>query len=462
MKKTLLSLAAVLSLAASAHAQTSGPWTGVPIGTALPSNYIQSEIRVVNAAVIWALTEENVANSLVRSYIRSVDGGTTWTGGNLAIPAGLSASSITAVDANTAWISAYASTAGAAQGVYKTTDGGVTWNRQTTASFSGTDAFINGVHFWDANNGVCFGDANPHAVGARLEIYTTTDGGTTWTRNNAAPAVTSLSEYGLVHSYFVRGNTIWHGGASDNGSGVGSGAKLYKSTNRGVTWTAAGTDLTNAVSNIAFTDDLRGIMSEGLDLAATTDGGTNNNLIATTGPFRAWGLDNVPGLNNTYISVGSEVATGATLANVGTSISRDAGATWTSLNSGVFQYEIDMFSASVGYVGGIGGSTTSAPIWRLNTAILSSRNSAALKGVLKVYPNPSNDGVFKLNVNAPSTKTREVTVTDALGRVVYTTSLNATAVGQDVSLDLSKHKAGLYTLRLETEQGTAVEKLVIQ
>jgi hypothetical protein len=82
---------------------------------------------------------------------------------------------------------------------------------------------------------------------------------------------------------------------------------------------------------------------------------------------------------------------------------------------------------------------------------------------VQVFPNPSNDGVFKLNVAANNSNPRRLSVTDALGREVYTTTLRATgATSQDVLVDLSKHKAGMYTLQLETEQGAVSKKLVIQ
>jgi photosystem II stability/assembly factor-like uncharacterized protein len=467
MKKTLLSLAVALLFGATAHAQV---WTVQNFGAAaVPSNYTVEKVVAVNAATVWTLLRENVTGSQVRRYARTTDGGATWTGNTISIPSDLNVANITAVDANTAWIAAFAtaSTARASQGIWKTTDGGVTWNRQATAAFSSSASFPNGVYFWDSNNGVAFGDATSQTAGSRLEIYTTTNGGTTWTANNNGPQIQNSQEYGNAGVYFVLGNTIWTGGVSDDGSGSGTGgigARIYKSTDRGLTWTSYITDLTEAVSYIAFTDAQRGIMSSVFDVATTTNGGQTNSLAAVTGNFRPSGLDVVPGLPNTYISVGQAVQTPTSLNDYGSSISRDGGATWTDLETGKIQFEIDMLSNAVGYTGGYTGAAanpSTGGMYKLNQIITSSRNSVVLKGVLKASPNPSNDGQFQLSVNAPASKSRALTVTDALGRVVYTTNLNASA-SQNVTLDLSKHKAGLYTLRLETEQGTAVEKLVIQ
>lgn len=479
MKKTLLSLAFAMVLGGAAHAQTStGPWSIVSVGSAVPVNYISEDIITVNAATVWVLYREVGAAGQpalpVRTYARTIDGGTTWTGGAINIPANLNVANITAIDGNTAWIAAFATGSGsiAQQGIYKTTDGGATWTRQATATFSTNDSFPNVVHFFDANNGVCMGDATPHAVNARLEVYTTTNGGTTWVRNNNAPQVQNLQEYGLVNSYFALGNTIWHGGVSDDGTGPtsGTGARLFKSTDRGLTWTAHDTDLAYSVSNIAFTNANNGLLGSGFELNSTTNGGVTNSSAAYTGTYRAAGLDAVPGLTGAYISVG--VPQGGTSANNGSSISFDNGQTWTNMLPGttsINQYEIDMLSPSVGYTGSFTQGTTAAPtvnltgVTKLNSVITTSRNSAALKGVLQVFPNPSHDGRFALNVNLAGATKRDLTVTDALGRTVKHIKLNATgAAVQNQALDLSQCKAGVYTLRLETEQGSTVEKLVIK
>ncbi|GAB2969369.1 hypothetical protein GCM10027048_45350 [Hymenobacter coalescens] len=463
---------------ASAYAQ--GPWTQLSVGSAVPLGYITEKIVAVNANTVWVLYREIPAPTATtappaRTYARTTDGGATWTGGTINIPADLNVANITAIDGNTAWLAAFAtvSTAIPQQGIYKTTDGGVTWVPQGSSTFfKGPASFPNGVHFWDANNGVAFGDANPHTVGSRLEVYTTNNGGTTWTLSNSAPQVQNLLEYGLAGSFFVLGNTIWHGGVSDDGDtnpGGGIGARLYRSTDRGLTWTSHPTDLVDAVNYIAFTDQQNGLISSGYEVCSTSNGGQSNALTATVGTFRSAGMDAIPGLANAYISVG--VPEGGTSSNNGSSISFDGGQTWSNMLPGTTsfnQYEIDMLSPTVGYTGAVTQATQAAPtvnvrgVTKLTGSVTASRTSAAMKGVLQVFPNPSNDGQFNLKVNASSSKSREVTVTDALGRVVYHTNLNAASAGQGMSLDLSKHKAGVYTLRLETEQGTAIEKLVIQ
>ncbi|WP_400191249.1 T9SS type A sorting domain-containing protein [Hymenobacter sp. B81] len=463
MKKILLTLACAFALSTAASAQT--PYFVTQgIGAAItPQNHIVSDVEAVDASTAWILFRENIANGTARRFVRTVDGGTTWTGGPLNIPANLSVTNFTAVDGNTAWIAAY-STAGAGGGVFKTTDGGVTWTRQPTAAFTGADAFPNVIHFFDANNGVVMGDPNPRpagGVGGSLEVYTTTDGGTNWTRVSRAPVTTDAFEYGLVNSYFALGNTIWAGGYNDDDRAV----RLYKSTNMGVTWTAAPTDLLAAVNHIAFADQNNGLMANGLDLVKTTDGGATNTAIGYTGEFRDAGMDAVPGLPNTYVVVGSRDFAADSLNDYGASISRDGGVTWDVLDSSKGMFEIDVVSPSVGWAGSfLGATAVNGAVYKLNRSVtLANKPMAAVKADIQVYPNPSANGVFTLRNGAVNNKIGRVVVSDALGRQVYSTNLqDARVAGQEAPIDLSKQKAGVYTMLLQTEKGSVVEKLVIQ
>jgi photosystem II stability/assembly factor-like uncharacterized protein len=107
---------------------------------------------------------------------RTTNGGTNWTVSTITGATGSTGSSISALDANTAWIA----TTG---GIFKTTDGGLTWVQQLTALPS------NAIHFFDSNNGVCVADPNA----GYWAIYTTTNGGTNWTRVPSANIPSPLS-----------------------------------------------------------------------------------------------------------------------------------------------------------------------------------------------------------------------------------------------------------------------------
>jgi hypothetical protein len=78
-----------------------------------------------------------------------------------------------------------------------------------------------------------------------------------------------------------------------------------------------------------------------------------------------------------------------------------------------------------------------------------------IQSQLKIYPNPSN-GVF--NVELPEGKAFELTVTDLTGREISkqtaTTGLNL--------LDLKNAGKGVYLLNVKSENGTAVQKLIVE
>ena len=100
--------------------------------------------------------------------------------------------------------------------------------------------------------------------------------------------------------------------------------------------------------------------------------------------------------------------------------------------------------------------------YKAAATILGNR-SAEVQKALSVYPNPSASGVFNLQLTSGIKAGTAVRVFDNVGRLVLNQALNATSVSSQLAtIDLSKEKAGLYTLELRTESGVAQQKLVIE
>ncbi|HEX2901244.1 MAG TPA: T9SS type A sorting domain-containing protein [Bacteroidia bacterium] len=75
-----------------------------------------------------------------------------------------------------------------------------------------------------------------------------------------------------------------------------------------------------------------------------------------------------------------------------------------------------------------------------------------LTASINVYPNPSR-GVF--NIEIPNVNNAEITIVTVTGKLVYTTNTN-----QSLSkIDLSNLAAGMYLVRVKTEEGLAVKKI---
>lgn len=493
MKKSLLFLG-LLGFAGHVHAQTS-PWTIVNVPTSnilSQSNIVQ--LHTLSPTMVWGVTSDKVATgapaAIPRNFIRSNNtAGDQFDWGDISVTSGPTKSAtvgnISGVNATTAVACSYpgstfdgASTYGGE--IVKTTNGGQTWVKKTTsAQFQG--GFCNWVHMFDATTGVALGDPTGNA----FEILRTTDGGETWNRLTSNIPAPLTDEYGNAGAFFAIGNTIWVGMASQN---QGSQVRVFKSTDKGLTWTAsAPTPITYLIDKIAFKDANNGIAFgynttagaiSAVTYARTSDGGatwtqiTPNNT--ATGSFYRNDLDAV---NGVYYSTGPRFpvpTTNQAPEDFGSSYSTD-GVNWTTITlSGStlatvgYFFSMDLIpgttpGTTAGYSGfytdvnGLGG------IYKYAGAITATATrNAALQSALNVYPNPSASGVFSVDLGSELKTGAQLTVSDALGRQVKSQTLNAAAIGsRKISLDLSGEKTGVYTLQIRTDAGLATQKIVI-
>lgn len=154
---------------------------------------------MVNEDVIWAIADSNDFESpynFTSKFLRTTNGGLTWKTGTVGSLKNSVLLDIAAIDSNTARVTA--NNMAGSGGIYKTTDGGVSWIRQTTI----LPAFI---HFYDAQNGVQIN---------LTYIHTTSNGEETWIRVPDVPP-SLLNEYNIICSSnngrAQIGDTIWVG-----------------------------------------------------------------------------------------------------------------------------------------------------------------------------------------------------------------------------------------------------------
>lgn len=91
--------------------------------------------------------------------------------------------------------------------------------------------------------------------------------------------------------------------------------------------------------------------------------------------------------------------------------------------------------------------------------VLGTRAGTVQQSTMLVYPNPAT-GSFRLALLAGVARTATVTLRDATGRVVLTQT--RTLAGNDLAVDASSLRAGLYMVQVVTPEATQVGRVVVQ
>jgi len=86
--------------------------------------------------------------------------------------------------------------------------------------------------------------------------------------------------------------------------------------------------------------------------------------------------------------------------------------------------------------------------------VLVGLNEAGEQAYVSMYPNPATT---MLNLNA-NTQIKRVIVTNNLGQIVYSNEPGL----ENLQIDVSSFRAGIYLVKVETANGTAIQKVVIQ
>lgn len=293
-----------------------------------PADVMVMDFSTPNEQVCWAI---GYSGTPYGGYSHTTNGGNTWVCDTIGNNWNGYLYQVCALDENTAYI---LSQSGSSKGIYKTTDGGSTWNRQNAYN---TALYGPGyIHFFDSQNGVVVGDPN-------LETYTTTNGGLTWNPVTMPSALADEYAWNSGNGITAVGNTVW----------FSTGARVFKSTNKGYNWSVI---LTEPQYNvwwpcIKFQDSQTGIYSlkilGGINhiYRKTTDGGAtwntlSNSILDNLAPA---GMQHIPGTTSTYVVSGDQPQ-----GMRGVTITRDAGESWILIDNGGCNF-IEFPSISVGW-----------------------------------------------------------------------------------------------------------------
>jgi photosystem II stability/assembly factor-like uncharacterized protein len=208
--------------------------------------------------------------------LHTSDGGQTWTASQVFdsdpnCRCWPSFQAVSVIDANTAW-------AAASQNLWSTADGGNTWTKHLTPNWTQAPAgnwWFNGLQFVDANNGWVVG-ASPYGSPAGGIVFRTADGGNTW---NQQGMLTTFS--GLTGLSFVDANFGWVVGTA---SAVAS--SIYHTTDGGNTWNAeASPNGVGALNSVSFVDRYHGwAVGEGATIIAYTTPASSVQATASPNP----------------------------------------------------------------------------------------------------------------------------------------------------------------------------------
>jgi photosystem II stability/assembly factor-like uncharacterized protein len=256
---------------------------------------------------------------------RTTDGGRSWDDVSPPGTEGLNFRDVEARSDAAALVLAIGE--GEASRIYRTTDGGQTWDE----TFRNTDAaaFYNCMDFYPGGR---HGLAVSDSVDGKFRIIGTDDGGRSWDVLPSAGMPDSTGEANFSASgdcLVIRGKDAWFGGG-------GAAARIFHSTDRGLTWEATDSTIPTGdaagVFSLAFKDPRHGLavggnFSEPLDgvdsSAYTRDGRTwhNGGDMSQLGEDAAW----LSGRGHVVLVTGESGET------AGTDVSFDAGRTWHPL-----------------------------------------------------------------------------------------------------------------------------------
>ncbi len=417
-----------------------------------------TQVNVVNADVVWLLHTDFNADPPAdpQAFSVTTDGGSTWTEGTIDVgDTGSGIAMISAISATTAWVVAHQdpNTGGVVKGIFKTTDGGATWNRQDTALYEDAASFPNVVYFWDENHGFAQGDP----VDGYYELYLTDDGGDNWTRIPQADIPDPIAgEFGYTGQIFVTGDSVWW---------TTNYGRVYRNNNRGVgAWEVYQSEIddfggarTGNYGEISFHDANHGYLldSKGGNFYTTDNGGETWNFALPIGSLYKGAICAIPG-TNAIISTGSSETAG-----FGSSFSVDGGQTFTDIypESPFGLLDVQFIDLYTGYAGSFKADAdpdNNIPerggVYKWISNVLSGADNLKMNGFVS-FPNPVVD-VYHMGAKE---NISDVSVYNMMGQLVY--AAKPSSLTHDI--DMSNLPNGTYIINV-TVNGTKGSMKVIK
>lgn len=273
---------------------------------------------------------------------RTTDGGITWEHFQLEEEQDFEFRDIQAFGRDTVFVMSAGK--GRRSKIYKTTDGGRTW--KIIYQNEHKEGFFNGFEFWNGKECVLTGDP----VEGELFVSITKDGGDTWKQITNLPEIEN-GEYGFAASgshIDISGDNIWIGTG-------GRVARIFHSSDRGVTWDVRNTPMiqgapSQGIFSIGF---FKGFgVAVGGDYTQENEA-VINNVIFSYNNGKDWETKNnviLPYRSSVKVIRNIIIVTGPS----GTNVSSDQGESWIALKGKGF-HTLDVGSDSSIWAAGSDG-----------------------------------------------------------------------------------------------------------
>jgi photosystem II stability/assembly factor-like uncharacterized protein len=428
-----------------------------------PSNMMPIKFAPISEEVCWA-TAYSRTPPHSGTYLRTTNGGINWIYNKIAGTENFRSDWIYAKDINTAYIVTGKVGSTGHTGIYKTTDGGLTWQKHPTA-FLNSFWEICYIHFFDESNGVAIGQPKSY-TDDYYEIYTTSNDGVDWVRVPDAniPPVNPVA-YVSYPGMSAYGDCIWVPTVT-NSPNLGN-PRIFKSTDKGYTWSVTEIDLPNSSNKqywlgLAFENETTGILttchtsSTEAIIKKTTDGGeTWFDITKPLDLIVANSICVIPGLAGGYVVAGG--------VNDGTAYTVDGGDSWSLIDTKP-NYVLTFFSNEIGW-------SIEYPVDRIckyiGPAIISSIDEKQLDElptefiISQNYPNPFNPSTtFRYSI--PTQSKVVIKVYDILGNEIATLIDEEKPVGTyELTWNAANLSSGIYFYQLKAGDYVIAKKMIL-
>jgi photosystem II stability/assembly factor-like uncharacterized protein len=445
-------------------------FTDPATGYAIANNETATLVKTVDGGTHWkkivsglegnftSLFFTNSTTGYVTSYnypnyeiLKTNDGGNSWTIVN-STPSYYLLRDVSFVSANT----------GVAVGengiILRTTNKGLTWNPIP----SNTTLALTSIEFFNKTKGVI--------VGSGGILLKTSDGGSSWTQSNGG-ITESLNSINVIDK--------------NTGFAVGDAGIIVRTNNAGRTWMKINTSYSNSLSDVNFIDSNTGYIASSVngDILKSVDGGMSWNVLPSITyssfhslafPFPGTGY--VSGSGGTLLKITTcDSITGPVQVLKGNSHYRvpsysGLGYEWSISGGGHVTSSGNIASVSWNKIGKYtltckpsAGKTMTIEV-RVSDRALANLGQPENSSInqenvsennIQIFPNPSN-GSFAIRFTKEGNYS--VVISNALGTEVYKTELHS----QENSIKLPGHLKGLFYLRINSEEGTSIQKIVVE